>query len=74
MYRILRHDAKADVHSVEVALQQRSRSAGHAAQDASGLRAFSSEVDPVHRRKCVENKGESRFHVSGNGSSSAAAP
>src|SRR5215210_867777 len=31
-------------------------------------RAFSGEVDPVHRRICVENKDESRFHVNGNGS------
>src|SRR6476661_4173306 len=32
-------------------------------------RAFSGEVDPVHRRKCVGNKDESRFRANGNGSS-----
>jgi hypothetical protein len=32
-------------------------------------RAFSGEVDPVHRRKCVKEQEESRFHVNGNGSS-----
>jgi hypothetical protein len=35
----------------------------------AGPRAFSGEVDPVHRRKCDENKVESWFDASGNSSS-----
>jgi hypothetical protein len=31
-------------------------------------RAFSGEVDPVHRRQCVTRQDESRFHIKGNGS------
>ena len=30
-------------------------------------RAFSGEVDPVQRRKCVRYQDESRFHLNGNG-------
>src|SRR4051794_33283856 len=38
------------------------------------LRAFSGEVDAVHRRKCVRHKDESRFHLIGNGFRSACRP
>jgi hypothetical protein len=41
---------------------------GSGAGPGSMSKAVSGEVNPIHRRKCVTRKEESRFHVNKNGS------